>query len=136
MPAERFKSSERGSSLVEIMIAVLVLSAGLVGGLKLQSESMRQSSDSRHVVAASALAHDALDQIVSGRQSSASWILAEGASPASTTPVGQWLARVKTTLPDAKASIACNGGICTVLLKWTPPGREQVTASYKVRSPG
>lgn len=134
MPVERRKSFEYGAGIVEVLVAVFVLSVGLIGGLKLQSEAMRQSSDSRYVVVASGLAHDALDRIVYNRQQGANWNISEGSSTSDTTPEGRWLGRVKSALPGGKAAVRCEGGICTVQISWTPPGHDEVTAIYKVRS--
>jgi type IV pilus assembly protein PilV len=136
MPVAQPRFSERGSTLLEVLIAVLVLSVGLLGALKLQTLGMRQNSDSRYVLTAASLGQDAMDQIGYVRSSSTDWTLLKTAkaTDADTTPVLKWLYHVQTSLPAGKAAISCTGGECTVTLYWTPPGAEEMKAIYVVRT--
>ena len=136
MPVAQPRFSERGSTLLEVLIAVLVLSVGLLGALKLQTLGMRQNSDSRYVLTAASLGQDALDQISYVRSASTDWSLEKtDTAPASpSTPKEKWLKQVQSSLPGGKAEISCTGGVCTVKLYWTPPGAEEIKAIYVVRT--
>ncbi|MEC5384334.1 type IV pilus modification protein PilV [Uliginosibacterium sp. H3] len=149
--------SVQGVSLIEVLIAVLVLSLGLLGAFKLQAEGVRQNADSKYTVFASALAHDALDAIAYDRFADrASWVLidsitskencpsssssAAASSSSSATPSrsSAWIRRVACDLPDGGAKISCGSAAsgtfnaCEVRMQWTPPGRDTVSASYKM----
>jgi type IV pilus modification protein PilV len=54
---------ERGFTVVEVLIALLVLLVGLAGILSLQFTSMRASSFSRHATEASVLAEDKMEDL-------------------------------------------------------------------------
>lgn len=131
----RLQKLERGSTLIEVLIAVLVLSIGLVGSLKLQTEGVRLNADSRYTVLASTLAQDALDAIAfdtSKEKSVWTTIVETTTSSGLTGRPSDWLARVQKNLPDGKANITCASHQCTVVLKWTPPGRTEVRAVYEM----
>lgn len=144
-----FSKASRGMTLIEVLIAVLVLSVGLLGALKLQNEGLRLNTDSKYTVVASALAQDALDTLSYDRFGDRSnWVSMNAAAgvacdsgassvAGSATRAAQWAQRVSCNLPDGRAEISCatsSGSTisaCEVVLKWTPPGREQISASYK-----
>lgn len=139
MLAEQSKSSktlaaQRGSTLIEVLIAVLVLSLGLLGALKLQVEGVRLNSDSRYTVLASTFAHDAMDALAFDRfNDKTTWTgIVEGtvASSLSEGRAREWLVALQRDLPDGKAAVGCVNKACSVLISWTPPGRDKVTARY------
>lgn len=155
------RNRQNGATLIEVLIAVLVLSIGLLGALKLQTEGVRQNADSRYTSLASALAHDAMDAITFNRfndkaawlaidtiaspascaseaQSSSASASASSASGTSTGRAQAWAERLACDLPGGQAKIVCTttnvsaANTCAVTLKWTPPGRDTVTAEYKM----
>jgi len=136
MPVAQPRFSERGSTLLEVLIAVLVLSVGLLGALKLQTLGMRQNSDSRYVLTAASLGQDAMDQISYARLTSPNWIVVKTdtapATPA--TPKEKWLKQVQSSLPAGKAEISNDSGLYTVTLYWTPPGADETKAIYVVHN--
>ena len=130
----RFRQ-QRGATLIEVLIAVLVLSIGLLGALKLQTEGVKMNANSRYTVIATTLAHDALDAIYFDRSNSATaWTGVTTASTAAGASgrLGDWLTRLQAELPDGKASIACANNACTVQIFWSPPGQDEVSATYSM----
>lgn len=132
--------TQQGSTLVEVLIAVLVLSLGLLGALKLQVEGVRQNSNSRYTVMASTYAHDALDAITYDRKGEqALWPLAKTSdysALASTNPVKPWLTALVSNLPGGAAAITHTATSKTweVSIYWTPPGAHaEMEAKYAVR---
>lgn len=125
---------QRGSTLIEVMVAVLVLSLGLLGALKLQTEGVRQNADSRYTVLASTYAHDALDAISYDRTNQkSSWMMSSGSMANGLTGRPQvWLTNLQRDLPDGKADVGCTGNKCTIQITWVPPGRAMVTAKYEM----
>jgi type IV pilus assembly protein PilV len=125
----------RGSTLIEVLIAVLILSIGLIGSLKLQTEGVRLNADSRYTVLASTLAQDALDAIAfdtANEKSTWTSITETTAATGVTGRASDWLTRVQRNLPDGKANISCASNQCKIILLWTPPGRAQVKAIYEM----
>jgi type IV pilus assembly protein PilV len=80
----KIRQSQRGISLIEILITVLVVSIGLLGLASLQLKSMALSNDSNKRQQAINLAHDISDRIfVNGAGASAgSYTIALGTSNA------------------------------------------------------
>lgn len=58
------RSGNRGFTLVEILLAMTVLSIGLLGMMALTANVMRQNGFSKNVTTATTLAQDALEQAV------------------------------------------------------------------------
>ncbi len=155
MFCDRGRSWQKGATLIEVLIAILVLSIGLLGALKLQTEGVRLNADSKYTVVAAALAHDALDTLMLDRfndranwtsidtvasplscSASASSTGSSVASGASSGRAHDWAQKVACDLPDGKAKVSCTGTgtprTCGVELRWTPAGRDTVTATYSV----
>ena len=133
----RKRAVQRGSTLIEVLIAVLVLSIGLIGALKLQTEGVRLNADSRYSVLASAYAQDALDAITFDRAGDKTeWekIQSSTSSSGLSGRPSEWMARMVQELPAAIATVTCNptNRSCSVQIKWTPPGRDQVKADYVI----
>jgi type IV pilus assembly protein PilV len=59
----KFRQQERGTSLIEMMIAMLVLSVGLIGTIGVITTSISNNSRSRHDSTSAALAEMVVDQI-------------------------------------------------------------------------
>ena len=57
------KDGERGFSLIEVLIALLVLMVGMAGILSLQLTSMKATSFSRHATEASSLVEDKVEDM-------------------------------------------------------------------------
>ena len=58
------KASQAGFSLVELLVAVLILAVGLLGLAELQITAMRANSQSETSVAAAALAQQVIEDII------------------------------------------------------------------------
>lgn len=113
---------QQGSSLIEVLVAVLVLSVGMVGALRLQSEAVKQNADSRYVTQASLFAQTALEGFAAGK---GAW-------------VGQaaWEGTVRTGLPQGEVAVDCAStpNVCNVVISWIPPGGvDREKARYAVR---
>jgi len=57
------KSDRQGFSLIEVILAIAILSLGLVGIMKLASVNLRTSMDSRDEIVAASLAQDGLELV-------------------------------------------------------------------------
>ncbi|MDP5240739.1 type IV pilus modification protein PilV [Uliginosibacterium sp. 31-16] len=129
------RKNSQGSTLIEVLIAVLVLSIGLLGAFKLQTEGVRLNADSKYTVIAASYAQDALDALSFNRlNDKTTWVSITSSSVGAglSGRPGEWLMNLQRDLPDGNASIGCASKACTVEISWTPPGRDPVTAKYSM----
>lgn len=117
-----------GFSLIEVMVAVLVLGIGLLGFALLQTMSVRFTQSANHRTQATNLAYDMLDQIRVNRLAAGQYV---GNYTATTTGCGPdgdvtpakfrnvWRCRLGMALgADATANVAFNAGEVTVAITW------------------
>lgn len=116
-----------GVGLIEVLIAVLVTSIGLLGLASLQFSSLKQNQSAAMMAQANVLAYDMMDRLRANTDLAkvGSYDLALTA----TTPTGtaiqkvdlaQWRDMLATTLPSGTGSVACaSTGSCTVTVQWS-----------------
>jgi type IV pilus assembly protein PilV len=130
--------SARGFTLIEVMIAVLVLAIGLLGFALLQTMNVRFTQSANYRTQATNLAYDLLDQMRANRLTAADYAGALGATfaagsvavpvtgcvrPIATvtvaTNVERWECQVVEALGAASsATVTYAGGIATVTIRW------------------
>ncbi|MEI7970290.1 MAG: prepilin-type N-terminal cleavage/methylation domain-containing protein [Betaproteobacteria bacterium] len=102
---------EEGVSLVEVLVALLLLSVGLVGVLGLQARAVRIAGDAENMTRAVLLANEA---------SSTMWVSRTASLPAAT--VTAWQNRVADAtgggLRDGTGAIAVAGNTATITITW------------------
>lgn len=120
----RKKHAQQGVALLEALIAVLIISFGILGIIGLQANSISFTTDARYRVDAGALADRLIAQmwVDPANIASYSWGGA-GAPPAA---IAGWVADVQNTLPGAVAlpPIVDVGAdnLTTVTIRWQLPG--------------
>jgi len=123
-----------GFSLIEVLIAILVIAFGLLGFAMMQTMSLRFAQAANQRTQATNLAYDLLDQIRANRLVAAQYTgasFAPGAVVGCTTaarPVGamsvalsirRWQCQVVTVLgPDAQSAVTFNNGLVRVRINW------------------
>ena len=109
------RGRQRGVTLIEVMVAVLVFSFGLLGLVGLQARATQYSLSAEDANRAALLANE----IVSTMWTSGNVTLASAA-------VDAWSARVADTaaggLPNGTGAVEVVGGVATVTITWRPPG--------------
>jgi type IV pilus assembly protein PilV len=141
------QAKQRGSMLLEGLIAILIFSAGIVALMGLQAVSIRVSADSKYRADAAFLANQIIGQMWVDRTSLASY--AHQATGAACSPTGaasanlnvtNWLGSAGTlstvvdSLPAATAQIIIGANnLVTVTVCWrapqaTAPSNHTVTA--------
>jgi type IV pilus assembly protein PilV len=103
---------QRGFTLLEVLIALLVLSIGLLGLAALQGVGLRSSQEAYLTSQASLLAYDLADRV---RANPAGVVEYNNFAPVCPDPVpttplvaadlGEWFCAVETLLPDGQATI-------------------------------
>lgn len=114
----------QGFTLLEVLVAMVVLSIGLLGLAGLMASSLKNSHSAYQRTQATWLAYDALDRMRANRQVALAggYNLALGATPGGSgmaaTDLSQWNTALGDTLPAGQGSIAVNGGAVTVIVQW------------------
>lgn len=115
---------QSGFSLLEVLIAVLVLSIGLLGmaGLQLNSLKFNQTATTRSQ--ATVLAYDIADRMRANRAvaKSGGYVIGVSDEPIGTSVVAtdlmQWKAALNRYLPSGNGSIAVNADLVTITVTW------------------
>lgn len=137
---------QRGLTLIEVLVAVVVLGLGLLGLALLQTTTLRMIQSSNQRTLATELAYDALDAVrAGGRPFISLYSVNMGgapsaggcAMPANLLPasvVAQWQCKVATALPGGQGAIALTTAgtgtaTITVTVKWIDSPWEASTAA-------
>lgn len=117
-------SRTRGFTLIETLVALLVLSIGLLGVAALQLSSLRANQGAAMRSQATFLAYDILDRMRSNRLAAIAggYDIALGAAGGTGSQAADdltaWKASLNTTLPSGDGSVARNGNVFTVSVVW------------------
>jgi type IV pilus assembly protein PilV len=123
---------QAGVSLIEVLIAVLILAFGMLGFALMQTMGVRFAESSNYRTQATNLAYDMLDMMRSNRLLAAQYDAADfsgGVVPtrcdrtAGAASIQQnittWQCRVRTTLGEnANATVTYTAGVATVVIGW------------------
>ena len=116
---------QRGFSLIEVLIAILILAIGLLGMAHMQASGMRSTHGAYLRTQATILATDILDSMRANVTAAraGSYNVAFGANGTAGTIEGDdvvfWKANLAATLPAGDGSITTSGSDVTVAVSWT-----------------
>lgn len=118
--------TQRGVGIIEILIAVLILSVGLLGMAALQVRTMRNNESALERSMAVAQTHAIADAMRADRVNAINGqfnITLEASAPTGTTFREVVLAAWRTNLinslgADATGQITCNGPRCEIIIQW------------------
>lgn len=130
-PPGQAMQSQRGSSLLEVLIAVLVLAVGMLGMAALQSITLKNSNSSSGRSQAVIQTYSLFDTMRldraaanAGTYNVSSWTCAAATPPTGSTSnysvFNAWLGQVQSTLGDPAACgrVVCSSASCTVGIRW------------------
>lgn len=138
-----------GSSLLEVMIVVLVMSVGLLGMALMQTTSLRAAHASNERSQATVLVFAMMDKVRANRNDAAVYSLispseffGDGRSgrcaPGAALPAqrwaadrNQWVCAVRRVLPDAQGRVLVTGAVVPPV--GAPPGSTTAAAAIEVR---
>lgn len=111
---------QRGFTLLETLVAIVIFSVGLLGIVALQARTVQMSVDGEDRNRAALLA----DEVVAAMWSS-------GTASLSTADVNAWAARVSAALPGATGTVSApdTDGVVTVSITWRPGSRAATESS-------
>jgi len=130
LPMQKFPAGRRegGFTMVEVLIAVLVLSIGLIGLASLQGVSLQFNNSAYLRSQATNLAYDMADRMRANRGQAivagSPYNIAVGAAiPApgalAQTDLNEWLTALQNTLPAGTGGVAVvPGGNVTIIVCW------------------
>ena len=136
------RSASRGFMLLEVLVALLIFSIGVLGIIGLQAAMTKAQTGSKFRADASFLAQRVIASMWSDRAGLASYA---GANCAGHTRCSEWAADVARALPGGAATVnGTVGGVVvaadvTVTITWSPPNEETrtytTTSSVSSKSP-
>lgn len=116
---------QRGFSLLEVLISIVVLSIGLLGMAGLQANALRNTQSSLQRTQVSMLGHLIFDAMRANRLVEYSLAktckVPEEAGSLAERDIGYWMERVQINLGADEQScgeIDCEGQVCTVRIYW------------------
>ena len=135
------RSGEKGFSLIEILIAMLILAVGVLGIAALQFKGLQYSNDAHFRSQISNLVTDIADRMRINKTNAASYVSTytltttrpsgcnEVTGASATNDLNCWRGQVWDALPPlSKVNISdAGGGLYTITLGW--PDRETVAAN-------
>lgn len=146
---------ESGISMIEVLIAILILSIGVLGLANMQFLGLRNSQNSYQRTQAAALAYEMGDIMRENRaQAQASGFILTGTIPTAPSVdcktsgcdaaqwakynIFNWYSKVNATLPLATAQISCasscaQGNVHTVTIAWDETRSGSTNANYTLR---
>jgi type IV pilus assembly protein PilV len=130
-------SYQQGTTLIEIVITVLILSTSLLAMATLQSRSLQFNKGASLRSQGNIFAYDIIDRIRINRGNISSNIAGYsadfGATPTGNTlavaDVAAWRQNLANVLPGGEGKIACDGTtrVCTITIRWS---EEQLFGAY------
>ena len=118
------RSKQRGLSMIELLVAIVILSLGLLGMAGLQASGLRSSQSAFYRAQAAQFASDMAERMRANLGDARNYTLAMGASAPSGTSIkdkdrADWLARL-ATLPAGDGSIAVDNvaNTVTISVQW------------------
>ncbi len=114
-----------GFTLLEVLIAVVILSIGLLGLAGLQATGLKNNHSAYLRTQATTYAYDIIDRMRANRQTAlaGNYNIALGAAAPTGTSVAEadlanWRSLITANLPAADSSANVNAGRVTVVVQW------------------
>jgi type IV pilus assembly protein PilV len=109
---------QRGVTLLEVLVSILVLSIGLLGYAGLQMISLKNNNSAYQRSQATLLTNDIVDRMRANMPNLASYSVALGSTGAYPDVVS-WKLNVETALPDGDAKVEVDlDGNATITIQW------------------
>lgn len=118
----RSRSSSRGFSLLEVLVAILVLSIGLLGLAAMQAFSLKANQSANFRTQATALANMIVERMRAhggGALNTTVAYYGTGSDTRAQQDLQDWQAAIAAQLPDGVGTLVFSGGSIGVNITWT-----------------
>lgn len=119
------KSEMRGFSLMEVLVALLVLAIGLLGLAALQARGVKFNHDAYLRSQATYLAYEIIDLMRANATNASAYVAAgdpggtcDPKASGQTNDLACWYDALQATLPAGDATVAANGNQFDVTIRW------------------
>ncbi|MDH0500299.1 type IV pilus modification protein PilV [Stutzerimonas stutzeri] len=133
-------SSNSGFTLIEVLIALVIISVGLIGLAALQARALQFNQGSYLRSQANVLAYDIIDRMrINRRQAQVGAYDIAITASAPTGPslaerdLAGWLELLAGALPAGDGEVSCNATLCRIRVTWQEPDGETYEFSYQTR---
>lgn len=124
-PSGKSRSNANGFTLLEVLVALIVLSIGLLGLASMQANGLKHNHSAYLRSQAVTYAYDIIDRMRANHSSAVagnySIAMAAGVPTGTSIPatdLAQWLTLVAGNLPAGDAETTINGRVITVTVQW------------------
>ncbi|WP_439859698.1 type IV pilus modification protein PilV [Pseudomonas sp. MBLB4136] len=135
---------QQGATLIEVLIAIVVLSIGLLGLAGLQLTSMQSNHSAYYRSQATLLAYDLADRMRANRTAAltSAYLVDFPTSSSSNTVSGttaqkdraEWLNNLALKLPDGTGKVEKSGTLVTISVRWND-NRGRIKATGDTTTP-
>lgn len=132
--------SQAGVTMIEVLIAVLVLAIGLLGMAAMQMQAVKLNHSAYLRTQASVLAYDISDRIranddlaIAGRYDRALDAAIPTATDLPSQDIAQWVDNIRTTLPSGNGSIVRNGRVFTITVQFNDSRGSEAVQAFVTR---
>jgi type IV pilus assembly protein PilV len=141
-PTAPRRHAQAGATMIEVLVAILIFSFGMLGLAGLQVKTMAYTQSSLMRSQATALADDVLDRMRADRtnarktdESTGAWntkLIAHAAAITNNADLQDWKTELEALLPEGEASITVTSTRdVTVVIEWTDSRTEKDDADKK-----
>jgi len=119
------RKTQRGTTLIEVLVALVVLSVGLLGIAALQMTSLRNNRGAHLRSQAQVLAYDIADRMRANRDVALAnaYVITMTGTPAGTglvlTDLQEWKNTLAAVLPGGNGEIVRVGEMFRITIQWT-----------------
>lgn len=119
------RRAQRGMTLIEVLIAILVFSIGMLGTVAMQARAIQYSGDSEDRTRAAMLANEIVASM---------W--ARGTVSPDTATLTAWVAQIQDAargLPNGNGTVSAPDadGVVTVTITWKAPNKQAADADSR-----
>lgn len=117
-PSSGRRRLQKGTTLLEVLVSIVILSVGLLGYAGLQTLSMKNNTSAFQRSQATILSYDIIDRMRANRSNLANYNVGM-AAVGTYADVISWKNNVAAALPDGKAAVEVDlNNVATITIQW------------------
>lgn len=137
MHQQAFPQSQRGATLLEALIGILIFSVGILALVGMQALAIKHMTDAKYRSDASFYANEIIGNMWVNRSNLSNYAYAGSGTPP--TELASWVSSIQNGLPGVTATsnlpiVTVAGTTITVTVRWQLPGssesHQHITMAY------